>query len=162
VVPADVRMTDSPTSALAREGIDLPPPPTPKGTYAPAVLVGRDLYVSGQVPLGASGEPMFPGRVGEEVTLAQAREAARRAMLQALSAAAQVAGSLDRIERIVRVVVFVASAPGFHEQHEVANGATELLERIWGPELRPVRSSVGVASLPLNFPVEIELQARTV
>lgn len=155
-------MADSPLAALTRAGLALPPPPVPKGTYAPAVLVGRDVYVSGQVPVDNAGNPMFPGRVGAEVTLVQAREAAARALLQALSAAADIAGSLDRIERIVRVVVYVSSAPGFHEQHKVADGATEILERIWGPADRPARSSVGVASLPLNFPVEIELLARTV
>ena len=105
------------------------------------------------------GKVLYPGRVESRVSVPQAQEAARGAALQALSALAAHAGSLDRIRRIVRVGVFVASDPEFTRQHEVANGATELLIGIFGEEGRPSRVSVGVPSLPLDFPVELELLA---
>jgi enamine deaminase RidA (YjgF/YER057c/UK114 family) len=102
---------------------------------------------------------LFPGPVESRVSVAQAQEAARTAVLQGLSAVAELVGSIDRIRRVVRVGVYVASDPAFTRQHEVGNGATELLISVFGDAGRPSRVSVGVPSLPLNFPVEVELLA---
>ncbi|MHB1435100.1 MAG: RidA family protein [Thermoplasmata archaeon] len=151
-------MTPTPTERLAALHLTLPPPPRPAGSYAPAVVDQGVVFVSGQIVVDA-GAAVHPGQVGREVRPEEARELARRAMLQALSAAADSAGSIDRIRRILRVVVYVASAPGFDRQHEVANGATEILPEIFGEAGRPARAAVGVVALPLNAPVEVELLA---
>jgi enamine deaminase RidA (YjgF/YER057c/UK114 family) len=137
-------------------GWTLPPTPRPVGTYLPAVREGNLVWVSGQGAM-KEGAPLYPGRVESVVSIAQAKEAARLATLQGLRAAGEAAGSIDRIRRVVRVGVFVASDPGFTRQHEVGNGATEPIVELFGPEGRPSRVSVGVPALPLDFPVEIEL-----
>lgn len=100
---------------------------------------------------------LHPGLVDRDVSPETAKEVARRAALQALSALAASLGSIDRVRRIVRVSVYVASVPTFHRQHEVANGATEVLTAIFGDAGRPARAAIGVASLPLNAPIEIEM-----
>jgi enamine deaminase RidA (YjgF/YER057c/UK114 family) len=141
-------------------GLTLPPPPRPAGSYAPVVVDGDRAYVSGQIAT-RDGSILYPGLVDREVSLAQGREAARQCTLQALSALADTLGSLDRVRRILRVAVFVASSPGFTRQHEVGNGATELLIEIFDEAGRPARVSMGVASLPLNAPVEVELLVAT-
>jgi enamine deaminase RidA (YjgF/YER057c/UK114 family) len=151
-------MAPTPTERLASLRLELPPPPRPAGSYAPAIVDGSFVWVSGQIVVDA-GAAVHPGSVGGDVTPEVARELCRKASLQALSAAAQAAGSLDRIRRIVRVVVYVASAPGFVRQHEVANGATEILQELFGDAGRPARAAVGVVALPLNAPVEVELIA---
>ncbi len=151
-------MAPTPTERLAALHLTLPSPPRPAGSYAPAVVDGGRIFVSGQIVLDG-GAAVHPGLVGREVRPEEARELARQAMLQALSAAADAAGSIDRIHRILRVVVYVASAPGFDRQHEVANGATEILPEIFGEAGRPARAAVGVVALPLNAPVEVELMA---
>jgi enamine deaminase RidA (YjgF/YER057c/UK114 family) len=156
--PSPPTMAPVPTETLHRLGITLPPPPKPAGSYTPAVRHGDLVWVSGQGAM-KDGAPVHPGRVESTVSVAQAQEAARGATLQALSAVAALVGSIDRIGRIVRVGVFVASDPEFTRQHEVGNGATELLIAIFGEAGRPARVSVGVPSLPLNFPVEIDLLA---
>jgi enamine deaminase RidA (YjgF/YER057c/UK114 family) len=153
-------MPASPSQGLARLGLTLPPPPTPAGAYVPAVQEGNLLWVSGQGPF-RDGAVLHPGRVESKVSVEEAQECARVAALQGLSAAASVAGSIDRIRRIVRVGVFVASDPRFTRQHEVANGASELLLGIFGETGRASRVSVGVPALPLNFPVEVELLVAT-
>jgi enamine deaminase RidA (YjgF/YER057c/UK114 family) len=151
-------MAPRPSEALAALGLALPPPPTPAGSYAPTVREGDRVYVSGQGAM-REGKVLYPGRVESTVSVAQAQEAARGAVLQSLSAVAALTGSLDRIRRIVRVGVFVASDPAFTRQHLVANGATETLIAIFGEAGRPSRTSVGVPCLPLDFPVEVELLA---
>jgi enamine deaminase RidA (YjgF/YER057c/UK114 family) len=103
------------------------------------------------------GQPLYHGPVEAEVSLRDAQEAARIATLQGLSAASALLGSVDKIRRAIRVVVYVASSPGFTRQHEVGNGATELLVELLGEEGRPARVSLGVTALPLDFPVEVEL-----
>ena len=153
-------MATSPSESLARLGLALPPAPKPAGSYVPAVQDGNLLWVSGQGPF-RDGAVLYPGRVESTVSVAQAHEAARVAALQALSAAAGAAGSVDRIRRVLRVGVFVASDPEFVRQHEVANGATELLIELFGETGRPTRVSVGVPALPLNFPVEVEMLVAT-
>jgi len=147
------------TARLRTLGVALPPPPKPAGTYRPVVVDGDHAFVSGQVPL-IDGRPVHPGLVGAAVDVAQAKLAAEQATLQALSALAAELGSLDRVERIVRVAVYVASTPEFTQHADVANGATELLIRVFGEDGRPARASVGVAALPLGASVEVELLAR--
>lgn len=137
-------------------GLVLPPPPTPKGTYAPVVLAGGFAYVSGQI-VTEEGRVVSPGLVDQDVRVETAKELARRATLQGLSALVHALGSLDRVRRIVRVGVYVASSTGFVRQHEVANGATDLLVDVFGEAGRPARSAVGVASLPLGAAVEVDL-----
>lgn len=143
------------TERLATLGIELPPPPKPAGAYSPVVVHGGFAWVSGQIAVDG-GKVVRPGLVDRDVPVDAAKELARRATLQALSALRATLGSLDRVERFVRVAVYVASSDGFDRPHEVANGATELLIDLWGEPGRPARIAVGVARLPLNAPVEVE------
>jgi len=108
------------------------------------------------------GNVVSPGLVDRDVSVDMARELARRTALQALSALQAELGSIDRVQGFLRVVVYVASSPGFSRQHEVANGATDLLVQIFGDAGRPARAAVGVSGLPLNAPIEVEFLARTV
>lgn len=146
----------SASERLAGLGIDLPPVAAPVAAYVPAVRAGSQILTSGQLPT-VGGELVASGKVGAEVTPEQGAEAARVAALNALAAAADVAGGVDQIRRIVRVVVFVASTPGFTGQPTVANGASTLFGDIFGEAGAHVRSAVGVAVLPLDAPVEVEL-----
>jgi enamine deaminase RidA (YjgF/YER057c/UK114 family) len=141
-------------------GIELPPPPGPAGAYTPVAVVERWAFVSGQIVTEA-GAVVRPGLVDRDVPKDAAKALARRGALQALSALQATLGSLDRIRRFVRVAVYVASSPGFDRQHEVANGATELLVEIWGEAGRPARIAIGVAALPLNAAVEVEFLVAT-
>ena len=145
-----------PSERLAALGITLPPAPKPAGTYSPVVLEGSTAYVSGQVVL-EDGRAVSPGTVDREVDVPTAQRIARTAVLQGLSALAASLGSIDRVQRVLRVAVYVASSAGFVRQHEVANGATAVLVEIFGEAGRPARVSMGVLSLPLNAPVEVEL-----
>jgi len=124
------------------------------------VISDRRAWVSGQIVTDA-GQVVSPGQVDRDVSVDVAKGLARRASLQAVSALESALGSIDRIRRIERAVVYVASSPGFYRQHEVANGATDVLVEIWGEDGRPARAAVGVAALPLNAPVEVELVVRT-
>jgi len=121
---------------------------------------GSLAWVAGQI-VTDQGAVVHPGTVDREVSLDAAQDLARRASLQALSALAESLGSLDRIRRILRVGVFVAVSPGFHREHEVANGATQVLVDLFGDDGRPARAAVGVASLPLGAAVEVELLVET-
>lgn len=147
--------------AIARRlqelGIVLPPPPPPRGSYTPVVRHGPYAWVAGQIVL-QGGNAVKPGLVDRDVPVAEAQAVARLATLQALSALRHVLGDLDSIVRIVRVSVYVAASPGFTRPHEVANGATDLLVEIFGEAGRPARVAMGVAALPLNAPVEVEIQ----
>jgi len=131
----------------------------PVAAYVPAVQTGSYIYVSGQVPV-ADGKVAATGKFGAEVSTEDAAGLARICALNALAAAANVAGGLDNIGRIVKVVGFVASAPGFNGQPQVINGASELLIEVLGEDGRHARSAIGVAELPLNVPVEVELIAE--
>jgi len=148
-------MAPTPSERLRALGIELPAPPAPVGSYAPVVLQGHFAWVSGQIATEA-GLVLQPGRVDSEVSPEVARNLARRATLQALSALAAHLGSLDRIERVLRVAVYVAISPGFDRAHEVANGATDLLVEVFGEHGRPARATIGVAGLPKNAAVEVE------
>ncbi len=145
-------MAIDPESRLRDLGLELPQPAAPVAAYVPTVRTGSLVFVSGQGPWGF--EPL--GKVGAEVTLEQAVEAARTTCLYGLAALKAEAGSLDAVSRVVKLTVFVASAPGFTAQPQVANGASELLVEVFGDAGRHSRSAVGVAELPLNIPVEIE------
>jgi len=144
---------------LAALGLTLPPVAAPVAAYVPAVRTGTYVYVSGQVPV-ADGKLAAAGKVGAEVTAEDAAGMARTCALNAIAAAAEAAGGLDRIRRIVKVVGFVASAPGFSGQPQVINGASELLIEVFGEDGKHARSAIGVAELPLNAPVEVELIAE--
>jgi enamine deaminase RidA (YjgF/YER057c/UK114 family) len=149
-------VTTGPTGRLVELGVVLPPPPTPKGTYVPVLVSGKFAFVSGQIVF-EEGQIVHPGQVDRDVPVELAKDLARRAVLQALSALTASLGSLDRVRRVVRAGIFVASSDGFVRQHEVANGATDLLVEVFGEAGRPARTSVGVPSLPLNAPVEVDL-----
>ncbi len=148
-----------PAERLAELGLTLPPVAAPGGAYVPAVRSGAFVYTSGQLPT-VDGKLPAVGKVGGEVSVSDAAGLARTCALNALAAAASQAGGLDGIRRIVKVTGFVASAPGFGGQPQVVNGASELLIEVFGEDGRHARSAVGVAELPLNSPVEVELVAE--
>lgn len=137
-------------------GLCLSPPPAPVGDYVPAVRAGAFAWTSGQLPT-QNGQLVARGRVPKETSLQAAQAAARVACLNALGALAESVESLDAIRRIVRVSVYVASQPDFHDQAQVANGASELLGELFGEAGKHTRCAVGVAALPLNSPVEVDL-----
>ncbi|MBE3591093.1 MAG: RidA family protein [Firmicutes bacterium] len=143
---------------LAELGLTLPPVPAPVAAYVPAVRAGRFVYTSGQLPM-VEGRLAYQGKVGADLPVEEGYQAARICALNALAALQSAAGSLDRVERIVKVVGFVASAPGFNEQPKVVNGASELLGQVFGEAGRHARSAVACNELPLNAPVEVELVA---
>lgn len=144
---------------LAGLGIELPPVPSPVASYIPVVVSGGLAFVAGQIPL-VEGELLARGKLGAELDAEAGADAARRCAIQALSALRAELGSLDRIRRIVRLTVFVASAPGFTDQPKVANGASDLLGEVFGELGKHARSAVGVAELPLGAPVEVEVTAE--
>ncbi|WP_040283462.1 RidA family protein [Tessaracoccus massiliensis] len=146
----------SASARLAELGIELPPVAAPVAAYVPATRVGNQVWTSGQLPF-VDGELTATGKVGGSVSPEDAAAAARTAALNAIAAAADVAGGIDEIRRILKVVVFVASAPDFTGQPAVANGASTLLGDVFGDAGQHVRSAVGVAALPLDAAVEVEL-----
>ena len=148
-----------PAERLAALGLTLPPVAAPVAAYVPAVRTGRYVYTSGQLPT-VDGKLPAVGKVGDEVSTQDAAGMARTCALNALAAAASAAGGLEAIRRIVKVTGFVASAPGFGGQAQVINGASELFIDVFGEEGKHARSAVGVAELPLNAPVEVELIAE--
>lgn len=152
-------MTATPAGRLAALGLALPPVTRPVAAYVPAVRTGPHVYVSGQVPM-VGGKLLRTGKVGAQVSAEDAAGLARTCALNALAAAASAAGSLNAIARIVKVTGFVASDPGFTGQAQVVNGASELLQEVFGEAGRHARSAVGMAVLPLDAPVEIELIAE--
>src|SRR5438093_4313911 len=146
-------------AALEERGLELPPPPQAVAAYVPVVITGGSAFVAGQVPI-VDGEVLYPGRVGDDLTIDEAREAAERCALQALSALRDgLGGSFDRLERIVKLDVFVCSEPEFTQQPQVANGASELLVDLLGDAGRHARAAVGVLALPLGACVEVAMLA---
>lgn len=143
---------------LAELGIALPEPPVAVAAYVPTVVHGGQVWVSGQIPVRDGGLPRV-GLVGRDISVEDAAEEARYCALNALAQLRAAAGSLDRIERILKLTVFVASSDGFHAQPLVANGASELFQQVFGEPGRHARSAVGVAELPLGAPVEVEVVA---
>jgi enamine deaminase RidA (YjgF/YER057c/UK114 family) len=144
---------------LAALGLTLPPVAAPVAAYVPAVRTGNHVYVSGQLPL-VDGKLQATGKVGASVGAEEAAALARICALNGLAAAAGAAGGLDAIARIVKVTCFVASAPTFTGQAQVANGASEFLIEVLGDTGRHARSAIGMAVLPLDSPVEVELIAE--
>jgi enamine deaminase RidA (YjgF/YER057c/UK114 family) len=144
---------------LAELGLELPEVAAPVAAYVPALVSGEYVFTSGQLPF-QGGKLPATGKVGAEVAPEEAKELARVCALNALAAVKSVIGDLDRIEQVVKVVGFVASAPDFTGQPAVVNGASELLGAALGDAGRHARSAVGVAVLPLDSPVEVEIQVR--
>jgi len=136
--------------------IQLPDAPTPFGTYVETVRTGNLLFLSGMLPV-VDHKPKYIGRLGKEVDVEAGRDAAYTAALVALAAAKQHLGSLDRVTRIVRLGVFMATHGDFFDQPRVADGASDLFRDIFGGEKIPVRLVIGVASLPLGMPIELEI-----
>jgi enamine deaminase RidA (YjgF/YER057c/UK114 family) len=141
---------------MAEAGLTLPAYMPPAYAYRSVVAHGGVAYVSGHVPKTADGD-LNPGKLGRDVTLEQGRAAAELATLNALSSLDAALGSLERVERVLKIVVFVASAPGFADQPKVADAASALLNTIFGDDDRHARSAVGVAELPRNSSVEVEM-----
>jgi enamine deaminase RidA (YjgF/YER057c/UK114 family) len=144
---------------LSALGLTLPDVPSPAGAYVPALRSGRYVYTAGQVPL-EDGRLRQSGKVGAEVSPEDAKALARVCALNALAAVHSVVGDLDRVTRVVKVTGFVASATDFTGQPGVINGASELLGEVFGDKGVHARSAVGVAVLPLDSPVEVEIQVE--
>lgn len=141
---------------LKQLGLELPAPPKPVANYVPVVRTGDLLFLSGVLP-SRDGLLVMTGKLGENLTVEQGAEAARVAVLNGLSIIRSVAGSLDRVKQIVKMVGYIASAPGFTDQPQVLNGASDLLVSLFGDAGRHARVAVGAAELPRHAPVEIEL-----
>jgi enamine deaminase RidA (YjgF/YER057c/UK114 family) len=145
----------SPTAQLARLGVTVPEAPAPAAAYVGHVLVGDLIHTAGQLPL-RDGALLAEGLVGDAVDVDTAQQCARVCAINVLAQVRAAGRDLDDVRRILKLTVFVASAPGFTDQHLVANGASEFLGEVFGDAGRHARSAVGVAALPLGSPVEIE------
>jgi len=156
MVTSDGSRPASAEQRLKELGIKLPTPPEPFGTYAEAVQTGNLLFLTGMLPTEGRGAK-FIGRVGAELNVQAGRQAARLAALNALAVAREHLGSLDRVTRIVRLGVSVATVGDVREHPKVADGASELLQDVFGRDRKPSRLVYGVASLPLGTAVELEL-----
>ena len=151
-------MSGTPSERLRALGLTLPDVVPPLAAYVPAVRSGSLVFTAGQLPF-ADGALLATGKVGSDVSVELAVDCARQAAFNALAALAGEVGGLDSIERIVKVTVFVAGASDFTDQPTVANGASDFLGTVFGDAGRHARSAVGVASLPLDAPVEVEVVA---
>ena len=149
-------MTNTIESRLTELGITLPEVAAPVAAYIPAQQTGNLVFTSGQLPM-RDGALMATGILGVDIEIDEAYACARQCALNALAAIKAIVGDLDRVVRIVKVTGYVASHPTFTNQPAVVNGASELLAEIFGPSAAHARSSIGMAVLPLNAPVEIEL-----
>jgi len=141
---------------LRELGIQLPAAPTPFGTYVEALQAGSLLFLSGMLPV-VDHKPKYVGRLGKELDAEAGRDAARTAALSALAAARDHLGSLDRVTRVVRLGVFMATFGDFFDQPKVADAVSDLFRDIFGTDKMAVRSVIGVASLPLGMPIELEV-----
>jgi enamine deaminase RidA (YjgF/YER057c/UK114 family) len=156
-----VSAVTDPEARIAELGLTLPGVAAPLAAYVPALRAGNHVYTSGQLPL-VDGELPRAGKVGAEVTAEEAKDLARQCALNALAAIKAEIGDLSLVRRVVKVVGFVASDPGFTGQPAVLNGASELLGEVFGENGRHARSAVGVTVLPLDAPVEVELVVEVV
>ena len=147
-------MTETISDRLAALGIALPAPAAPVAAYVPAVEAAGLLHISGQLPF--DGGELMTGRLGEDVSLDQGHAAARACGLMILAQLKAALGSLDRVERVVKLGAFVSSAASFTDQPKVANGASELMAEVFGEAGRHARSAVGVPVLPLGAAVEVD------
>lgn len=150
----------TPSRKLAELGLTLPQVAKPVANYTPAVRSGLYVYTSGQIPF-KEGKLVVAGKVPTEVSIEKAAEGASIAAFNALAAAAGVAGGIDNLTRIIRVCVYVNCTPDFSDQPKVANGASDLLGKIFGDAGKHARSAVGASGLPLNAAVEVELLVET-
>jgi enamine deaminase RidA (YjgF/YER057c/UK114 family) len=141
---------------LQKLGITLPPPPTPFGAYVEAIRTGNLVFFSGMLPV-VGHEPRYIGRVGGALTAEDGKKAAETATLSALAAARDYLGSLDRVVRVVKLGVYIATEGDFRDHPKVADGASEMLLAVFGEEKLSGRVVLGVASLPLGLPIELEL-----
>ncbi len=148
-------MSDTIDQNLKRLGVELPQAAAPAANYAPYAISGTLLMTAGQLPL-VDGKLIFTGILGSGLDVADGQAAARACAINILAQARAAIADLERITRLVKITVFVASSPEFTDQHLVANGASDFLAEALGPRGIHARSAVGVASLPLNAPVEIE------
>jgi enamine deaminase RidA (YjgF/YER057c/UK114 family) len=146
----------TPEELLAELGLTVPEVAKPVAAYIPALRSGNQVFTSGQLPM-RSGELMATGKVGAEVTEEEAYDCAQQCALNAIAAIKSEVGDLSLVERVVKVVVFVASSPDFTAQPKVANGASDLFGKVFGDAGVHARSAVGVAALPLDAPVEVEV-----
>jgi enamine deaminase RidA (YjgF/YER057c/UK114 family) len=146
-------------SRLKSLGVELPPVPTPAATYVPFVISGRQIFVSGQIPVTAEGV-RYVGKVGREISVEDGQKAAMICAINILAILKSAAGDLDRIGRIVKVVGFVNGAPDFNEPQKVVNGASDFLVAVLGENGRHARSAIGVATLPFGVAVEVEAIAE--
>ena len=146
---------------LKELGIEIPDVTAPLGSYKPASVAGGLLFVSGQLPL-SGGKLVFEGKVGVDVSPEDAALAARQSAINVLAVMKKELGTLDNVRKIVKVTGYVASAPGFTGQAGVLNGASNLFFDVFGEEGRHARAAVGVAELPLNAPVEVEIVAEII
>lgn len=140
---------------VAELGIALPPPPSPFGSYVEAVRSGNHVYFSGMLPVWGH-DPLTRGRIGADLTTEQGKLAAEQAMLSGLAAAREFLGSLDKVTRVVKLAVYMATTAEFAEHPKVADGASDLLLKVFGEEMLSGRIVLGVQSIPLGLPVEIE------
>lgn len=141
---------------LADLGITVPTLPPPVAAYVPAVRTGRLVFASGQTPT-IDGVLQVRGKLGDGLSVEEGQRAARLAAVNCLAEVRGLLGSLDAVSRVVRLTGYVASAPGFGEQPAVINGASQLIEEVFGEAGRHARSAIGVAELPFGAPVEVEL-----
>jgi enamine deaminase RidA (YjgF/YER057c/UK114 family) len=148
-------MSDSISDRLAELGITLPEAAAPVAAYGPALEIGGLLHSSGQLPFRPDGS-LITGRLGEDFDVPHGREAAERCGVMLIAQMKQALGSLDKVARIVKLGAFVSSTADFTDQPKVANGASELMEKVFGDKGRHVRSAVGVPVLPLGAAVEID------
>ncbi|MGB4102063.1 MAG: RidA family protein [Alphaproteobacteria bacterium] len=146
---------------LAELGIVLPTPPAPVASYVPFVRTGNLLFVSGQLPM-LDGKLQHPGKLGGEIDLPTGQAAARLCAINILAQAQAALGSLDHVAQLVRLGGFVAGAPDFYDQPKVVNGASDLMQDVFGAAGRHARAAVGVSSLPLNAAVEIDAIFATI
>ena len=141
-------------------GFTLPAAPKPLASYIPAVKSGNLVFTAGQLPI-KDGSLVFKGKLGKDLNEEDGKKAAQLCALNCLSVIKNEIESLDNIDRIIKLTVFVSSSKGFINHPQVANGASDLIKDIFGENGKHVRSAVGVAELPLNAPVEIEMIVRT-
>jgi enamine deaminase RidA (YjgF/YER057c/UK114 family) len=148
-------MTDTPESRLSALGFTLPVAAAPAANYVPFVVSGWQLHIAGQIPFAADGS-LIKGRLGDDFDVAAGAAAAERCAIGLMAQMKAALGDLSMVRRIVKLNVFVASAPGFTDQPEVANGASNLMVKVFGDAGRHARSAVGVAALPRGVAVEID------
>lgn len=145
---------------LEELGLILPPSPEPRFTYIPCNQTGNLIYLSGQDCRDSNGKLIYEGKLGSDLTIEQGQEAARQTILNCLAVMKGYLGDLDRVVRIVKLLGFVNSAPGFADQPYVMNGASNLLVDVFGENGKHARSAIGTSELPFRTPVEIEIIAE--